>query len=461
MALPWVVLSWRLGQYTESIPLSDDWLEAAATVSDFIHPDTPKGGVEAVGQKVCSLISATMLLMGLWHILRRGQGAQTSSRRSSAGLSLNAIVVRTAFVRIISLGLPIYAAMKLGVGIVALTLLLAFASGLATVESGSKLHGTEGLPRKKMTLSSLLIFVIFSILGLDATPDRAPFKGYLALFLSVFVVRLPFPTLQGVSQPASESSLDAPSDVIDNAISSGQKGPIAPISPLVSSSEDTMLTLITGGLLAFFTASISIFRGTFSSDLLEVVSMLATASSFAVSLTSSPTNLRTPKKIGHAAGSLFAVLVGALPYSDRRPMTVIAWLFLSAFSYIAARFDDNSQSSAGSHAHHHHHHHHSHGHSEVGPSKISELLLRHAEAYPLLHSILKERDSRRIFYFMRYAVGCTFRNGSQADCTVSISHLCSFRCRTALSLGHSGSLATVSTCFLTALRSWSVYARQS
>lgn len=407
MALPWVVLSWHLEQYTQSISLnSDDWLEAAATESDFMRPESPKGGIGGVGQKVCSLISTTMLVIGVWHRLRGGQAGGAFPGKSPTGLPpLNVTVVWTAVLRMISLGLPIYAAMKIGGVVVALVLLLAFASGLATtVENGSKRRSTQGfLKKKKLTLTSLLIFVIFSLLGLDATADRAPLRGYAALFLSILVVRPPFPTHRGMSQHASESSLDSPPDMIDSAVSGSQQGPTVPISPLVSSPEDTMLTLVSGGLLAFFTALASIFRGSFSLGILEIVSMLATASSFAVSLTSSPANLRTPQKLGHAAGSLFAVLLGALPHSERSLMAVVSWLFLTAFSYVAARFDDNSQ---GSHDHHHHHHH-SHGHSEAEPSKFSKFLLRYCEPYPLLYSILKERDSRRIFYFMRYEVVCT------------------------------------------------------
>jgi zinc transporter 5/7 len=49
-------------------------------------------------------------------------------------------------------------------------------------------------------------------------------------------------------------------------------------------------------------------------------------------------------------------------------------------------------------AHSHAHHHHDHG---VKRSKFTALLLRYTPAFPLLHAVVVEKDSRRIFYFMR------------------------------------------------------------
>lgn len=53
-------------------------------------------------------------------------------------------------------------------------------------------------------------------------------------------------------------------------------------------------------------------------------------------------------------------------------------------------------------AHSHAHHHHDHG---VKRSKFTGLLLRYTPAWPLLHAVVVEKDSRRIFYFMRSVAG--------------------------------------------------------
>jgi zinc transporter 5/7 len=94
-----------------------------------------------------------------------------------------------------------------------------------------------------------------------------------------------------------------------------------------------------------------------------------------------------------------------------------------------------SRSHSHDHGHDHHGHHdhdhdhahahsHSHGHSDLTrlnlgspkfeahahdhsnstqekPSRFTSLILPQSEKWPLLHSILIEKDSRRIFYFMR------------------------------------------------------------
>ncbi|KAK4103409.1 hypothetical protein N658DRAFT_547595 [Parathielavia hyrcaniae] len=55
-----------------------------------------------------------------------------------------------------------------------------------------------------------------------------------------------------------------------------------------------------------------------------------------------------------------------------------------------------------SHSHHHHHHLHQHQHHEhpAPRSRFTGLLLQYTPAWPLLHAVVVDKDSRRIFYFM-------------------------------------------------------------
>jgi zinc transporter 5/7 len=53
------------------------------------------------------------------------------------------------------------------------------------------------------------------------------------------------------------------------------------------------------------------------------------------------------------------------------------------------------------HDHAHEHGHHSHDQTAVR-SKFTTLLLPYTSRYPLLHAIMTDKDSRRIFYFMSY-----------------------------------------------------------
>ena len=55
-------------------------------------------------------------------------------------------------------------------------------------------------------------------------------------------------------------------------------------------------------------------------------------------------------------------------------------------------------------AHHSHDHGHSHSHSStpLPRSKFTSFVLPYTQRFPLLYTIMADKDSRRIFYFMRY-----------------------------------------------------------
>lgn len=62
----------------------------------------------------------------------------------------------------------------------------------------------------------------------------------------------------------------------------------------------------------------------------------------------------------------------------------------------AARSRSNSHSHSHAHSHDHHHDH------SAPRSKFTRLLLRYTPRWPLLHAVVTNKDSRRIFYFMRF-----------------------------------------------------------
>ncbi|KAK4146033.1 cation efflux family-domain-containing protein [Dichotomopilus funicola] len=60
-----------------------------------------------------------------------------------------------------------------------------------------------------------------------------------------------------------------------------------------------------------------------------------------------------------------------------------------------------SRSHSHSHHRHGHAHAHAHAHEQAGPrSRFTALLLRYTYSWPLLHAVVTNKDSRRIFYFM-------------------------------------------------------------
>ncbi|OLN97586.1 putative zinc transporter cis4 [Colletotrichum chlorophyti] len=67
---------------------------------------------------------------------------------------------------------------------------------------------------------------------------------------------------------------------------------------------------------------------------------------------------------------------------------------------------DHSHGHCNGHDHDHaHSHSHAHDHDHAKPSLFTRVVLRYTPAFPVLHTILVEKDSRRIFYFMTLNFG--------------------------------------------------------
>lgn len=73
---------------------------------------------------------------------------------------------------------------------------------------------------------------------------------------------------------------------------------------------------------------------------------------------------------------------------------------------------DHHQHSHGHDHHDHHDHHHGHSHTNIvvpvqPRSKFTNLILPFVLRWPLVHTIMADKDSRRIFYFMTYEKSLT------------------------------------------------------
>lgn len=373
VVLPWIVLSWFSTGFTQ--------LEAA--VVDDLDTIT-SGTLEGKASKACALTAGTIMLLGCGQIFRRGQQKSSPGALEGVLSTLNATTVSTAFTRLCSIGIPIYAGLKIGGFLVAFALSLALASGLPTAQSKAR----DQFAQKKSTLALLATVVLVGYFGGHNALDQAPFMGYIALLVGVFVIRPPFTVDHPGSTPEIGLGLSLP-DKLSAA----------------SSPEDAIVNVLSGLALAFVTVIVSGFPSPSMSDLLYFG---ATAASFAASLLySSASALRSPRKFGHAAGMGAAALLCSPELYDDLFVPYLVRSGLAAASFLAARFDDRHMR-IGAHAHHHHHHHHhlhSHSHSHGQPTKLTKMILHASEDYPLLHSILKESDSRRIFYFMMYVTG--------------------------------------------------------
>ena len=335
MALPWIALSWY-SAYARS-------------------PDgaTSAGVLPGITARACIVTAATMLMIGGCQIMQLRQNGKAPDTLPEVTLQNAA----TSFIRACAVGLPIYAALKVGGFLVAFVILLASAAGApAVVDSGAERFG-----QRKLTITVLGAAIVLGYFGFN-TAYQQPLLGYVGLLVTAFVVR---PSFAGPGE----------------ASASGIVG------------TDASLNIITGILVLFPAIFLSESLGLSGFDL---ISLLAIASILAAPLVYLDlSSIRSPGKFGLAVGTAASALFSAPPPPDGMFIAYIARSILAGLSFLTARFEDRHlRLNAHTDAHTHHAH--------TGSSRVTKIVLKYSEPYPLLHSILQASDSRRIFYFMRY-----------------------------------------------------------
>jgi zinc transporter 5/7 len=330
--------------------------------------------------RTCILTAVTMIVLGGGQLLGLAQRGKSVSLVTLPKLDSNSVA--NTFVRMSSIALPIYAALKVGVFIVAFAFSFVIASGMPAMAQGLDTQSSrERLGQKKLTIGVIAAVVVSSFWGINTLWDAATVLGYVSLLVSIFVIRPPFSslTLDSTHDPASQQKLaiaDSPG----------------------TSSRDSILTALSGLLLAVGTVAV----GGLSFQALDLAYVVATAGGFATCLIyAAPANLRSPHKIGLAIATGGAALLCAPPSHDSVCAVYAFRGILTGVAILASRFEDRHLRLATQAHNHHHHHHHHHAHSSDDASSLTKLIIRYSEPYPLLYSILKESDSRRIFYFMR------------------------------------------------------------
>lgn len=374
--------------------------------------------------EISTLTSLTLVFVGL-----RGKiGAMLATRVGKRKKSLAGVeevhktqwkdLARRIAARFLSVGLPFYATSKLGGARVTLIMLTALATNIMTIkEETSDLSQTSGwddlMTKSRWTLMSVLLQLVSDLAGF--TNSTAVFEillGYITLGIAVFILPPCFLSSKpGVfvvtsTAPASESKTSAvlatPWETPPQLEEKPSKVPT--ISPMISSLEDTGLTFYSGivGLLstiAFIFFGPSAGAGSEGQLAWSLLSPLATALALT---TVHPRTLRGNKKIGLVLGSLFSSFVLNILYSEMWGSFVYQSIFIG-FSFAATKLDTHATSSTSLRSDHHHHHHQPARlkipeHAQM--SRFSEFVIQHVPHWPLLHSILAEKDSRRIFYFM-------------------------------------------------------------
>lgn len=375
--------------------------------------------------EISTLTSFTLVLVGL-----RGKlGPMSATELDKRKKSLSGVeevqktqwmdLARRIAARILTVGLPFYATSKLGGARVALVLLISLVTDIIrTEEEATDLTRTRGwsrlLTQKRWTLMSVLLQLLSDLTGF--TNSSAPVEillGYLTLGMTVFVLPPCFLSSRpGVSivtstAPASESKTSAvlatPWETPPQLEEKSSK--VSTISPLICSPEDIRLTFYSGIVLGLLSTVIFIFfgpgAGTGSENQLawHLLSTLATALAL---VTVDPRSLRGNKKFGLVFGSLLSSFVLTMLCNEAWSSFLYQGMFIG-FSFAATKFDTHTTLSVSLRSDQHQHHQQPTRlnipeHAQM--SKFSEFVIQHVPHWPLLHSILAEKDSRRIFYFM-------------------------------------------------------------
>ncbi|KAJ5679933.1 hypothetical protein N7462_008177 [Penicillium macrosclerotiorum] len=380
IAFPWIVISW----YPQNCARAEISGTEVCTSTAF---------TDQMGWKTCTLTAMTLLIFGCAQLIRMNnqQARPMTDIFSIKFPTPNLKTVKSAVLQICSIGLPIYASLKLGGFLVVFTLLLVSATGIPSLVNGNSHSRTSDRYRKKtLTMALIGAVVLLSLLGMNQPWDSSPHFGYLALLLSTFVLSPPLPSLHHQG-PIPEPGLVAESISKQNTVKGSSQ-----FSSIVTT--DAPLALVNGISLACL---VLVFSRGLPFSISELFFLLVPAGLFALSLMFAlDSGLRSPNKVGLAACTGAAALFCSPHTGDDLLVAYTIRGILTAASFFAARMDDSHlrlDSHPYSHGHQHHHGH-SHGTSET--SRVTKWLIQRSEAYPLISSILKEKDSRSIFYFM-------------------------------------------------------------
>ena len=372
----------------------------------------------------CALTSTTLILVGLLGKLRGGPtsldrrkttlGHASSMEKTQTSLSMLA-TARRVLGRILGVGLPFYAASKLGGAEVGVIMLTVMAGDLSKTDGkGMNITSIEGWKRllvhRRWTIAATLLQIAAHIVGFGDNPGiLTTIAGYLALGSSIFLVPFPYITSKPKASIITSPNPNSAEKTSAVAMSHWEMTPpaaetqdtTAGQSPLIYTPTDVNLTVVSGFVLGIFTYTTLLIstRDPRLFSLVETGWILVASGAAAISLTvPEPTKTRSVRKFGLALGLSSTVILSEMLLRQTWTSFVYQCVTIGCF-WAATHLDAQLQSAISVHSNHHHHekpHPLQHGNH----SRFTGLLLRAFQSRPLLYSILVERDSRRIFYFM-------------------------------------------------------------
>lgn len=362
------------------------------------------------------LTSLILLLIGTYGKYRRqkspyniksGLGVAGDSIRAST-IRLDSMTIFRVARRSVGIAAPFIAALQLGSLSFSVLVLVTISSGLVPFNKErfdlSHFRGWKHfLAQNTWTLAYSSLLSLATIHS-SSSSWLSSTTGMLAVVVFAFVCSPPYlveasPESSLMSPPPSAKTTSAVHSTPWDAAETSFTLPMRRMSsPLITSAEETFLTLIAGALTAAAAGSLYLFCHVLvmtpeSAVILLLVSMLTTWLLLGVE-----TSVLGDAPIPLATGLAAAIIGNAAMFSNFQ--TLWQDSILGAMAFMAVQLDTaNSEARRRSHTHssQSEKHYRARNRNISAPTKI---LLQSTERYSLLHGILADKDSRRIFYFM-------------------------------------------------------------
>jgi zinc transporter 5/7 len=387
---------------THKLPstLSEAVAESAPAV------ETPSVASHSQLLHALTLSSATLVLVGV--IAKVSSSLQPLDRRkaeASPGTFKVSNAPRRIAHNVLSVLLPFYASMQIGGAKAALALLVAVAAGLGALDRKPGKHTPWDDVRRTLRTRKATCGALFSVMLADTLVTSNITRsliGYGSLLVSMFLVPPPLPTAGWSLIMGSQGQTSYVTQ------GSGRASLPKPSSPLINSFEDTILTILSGLSLTVVTILYSLVSSSYASLSHHVLGFttLSIASATALVYFSLPAALRSQKHIGLMVGCILVAAVHTWEHFSTSTFFWVAFPFACATLVGSVMFDTGFLvTSAHKHSHGHSHSGHDHKHDQHdhhlhgNHSRLSAFLIARATPGSIIHSILIEKDSRRIAYF--------------------------------------------------------------
>ena len=362
---------------------------------------------------ILGMTGASLAVFGLaaklTQYLRSGMAASGLNESLKQRSLVSLCTVQKLASQILSVGIPFGATYCLGGVRVATILLPAAASGLlSTVRPSMNLkQWARFADSRKYSLVMILVQSLSDLAGLSSDLSAVRIViGYILTTVSIFALPPPYPHFHASTSDVS-AGISAASDTKSHTSEmEGKHNHQGSKSSLRRTPEDVDLALISAGILWTLAYMLNILHSTSAGATLHWKPFWCLLSSLAFGLSLKFASIRSLQKsrgLGTAIGSLASCCLAAT-LSSNGWMPLVYQFSITGASYVALLVDfataAPSSSDSARNVSKFHRHTRSRPSEVPGASKFTNFLLPRVLGWPLLHTILVEKDSRRIFYFM-------------------------------------------------------------